>query len=107
MALLEESGYMARVSFLLDRAGRALGIRGSAFISMIIGFGCNVPAVYATRALTTRRERIITILMIPMMSCSARLPIYALFTAIFFTSHQIWIIMALYLLGIVVALLLG
>ncbi len=107
MALLEESGYMARVSFLLDRAGRALGIRGSAFISMIIGFGCNVPAVYATRALTTRRERIITILMIPMMSCSARLPIYALFTAIFFTSHQVWIIMALYLLGIVVALLLG
>ena len=107
MALLEESGYMARISFLLDRAGKALGIKGSAFISMIIGFGCNVPAVYATRALTSRRERIITILMIPLMSCSARLPIYALFTAIFFQAYQIWIIMALYLLGIVVALFLG
>ncbi len=107
MALLEESGYMARVSFLLDRAGRALGIRGSAFISMIIGFGCNVPAVYATRSLTTRRERLITILMIPLMSCSARLPIYALFTAIFFVHHQVWIIMALYLIGIVFAILLG
>ena len=107
MALLEESGYMARVSFLLDRAGKSLGIRGSAFISMIIGFGCNVPAVYATRALTTRRERIITTLMIPLMSCSARLPIYALFTAIFFREHQVWVIMSLYLLGIIVALFLG
>ncbi|WP_295421024.1 ferrous iron transport protein B [Sulfurovum sp.] len=107
MAMLEESGYMARVSFLLDRAGRTLGIKGNAFISMIIGFGCNVPAVYATRALTTKRERIITTLMIPMMSCSARLPIYALFTAIFFQEHQVLVIMSLYLLGIIVALLLG
>ncbi|RRS31976.1 MAG: iron transporter [Epsilonproteobacteria bacterium (ex Lamellibrachia satsuma)] len=107
MAMLEESGYMARVSFLLDRAGRALGIKGNAFISMIIGFGCNVPAIYATRALTTKRERIITALMIPMMSCSARLPIYALFTAIFFQEHQVLVIMSLYLLGILVALLLG
>ncbi|HHD83293.1 MAG TPA: ferrous iron transport protein B, partial [Campylobacteraceae bacterium] len=107
MAMLEESGYMARVSFLLDRAGRTLGIKGNAFISMIIGFGCNVPAVYATRALTTKRERIITTLMIPLMSCSARLPIYALFTAIFFQEHQVWVIMSLYLLGIIVALLLG
>jgi len=107
MAMLEESGYMARVSFLLDRAGRTLGIKGNAFISMIIGFGCNVPAVYATRALTTKRERIVTILMIPLMSCSARLPIYALFTAIFFQAHQVLVIMSLYLLGIIVALLLG
>lgn len=107
MALLEESGYMARVSFLLDRAGKALGIKGNAFISMIIGFGCNVPAVYATRTLTTRRERLITVMMIPMMSCSARLPIYALFTAIFFKEHQVWVIMSLYLLGIVVALMVG
>ncbi|RLA69137.1 MAG: ferrous iron transport protein B, partial [Epsilonproteobacteria bacterium] len=84
MAMLEESGYMARVSFLLDRAGKSLGIKGNAFIPLIIGFGCNVPAVYATRALTTKRERIITALMIPFMSCSARLPIYALFTVIFF-----------------------
>ena len=107
MAMLEESGYMARVSFLLDRAGRILGIKGNAFISMIIGFGCNVPAVYATRVLTTKRERIITTLMIPMMSCSARLPIYALFTAIFFQEHQVLVIMSLYLLGIIVAFFLG
>jgi len=107
MAMLEESGYMARVSFLLDRLGRSLGIKGNGFISMIIGFGCNVPAVYATRTLTTKRERIITILMIPLMSCSARLPIYALFTAIFFQAHQVFVIMSLYLLGITVALLLG
>ncbi|AKF25040.1 iron transporter [Sulfurovum lithotrophicum] len=107
MAMLEESGYMARVSFLLDCAGRTLRIKGNAFISMIIGFGCNVPAVYATRALTTKRERIITILMIPLMSCSARLPIYALFTAIFFQEHQVLVIMSLYLLGIIVAFFLG
>jgi len=107
MAMLEESGYMARVSFLLDRLRRSLGIKGNGFISMIIGFGCNVPAVYATRTLTTKRERIITILMIPLMSCSARLPIYALFTAIFFQAHQVFVIMSLYLLGITVALLLG
>jgi len=107
MALLEESGYMARVSFLLDRLARAFGIKGNAFIAMIMGFGCNVPAVYATRTLTTRRERIITALMIPLMSCSARLPIYALFTALFFTEWQVPVILSIYLLGIVVALLIG
>ncbi|KYJ87258.1 ferrous iron transport protein B [Sulfurovum riftiae] len=107
MAMLEESGYMARVSFLLDRAGRSLGIKGNAFIPMIIGFGCNVPAVFATRALTSKRERIITSLMVPLMSCSARLPIYALFTMIFFQEHQVLVIMSLYLLGITVALILG
>ncbi len=107
MAILEESGYMARVSFLLDRIGRTLGIKGNAFISLIIGFGCNVPAVYATRTLTTRRERIITILMLPLMSCSARLPIYALFTAIFFREHQVLVIMSLYLLGVTIAIILG
>ena len=107
MAMLEESGYMARVSFLLDRAGRSLGIKGNAFIPLIIGFGCNVPAVFATRALTSKRERIITSLMIPLMSCSARLPIYALFTMIFFQEHQVLVIMSLYLLGIIIAMILG
>ncbi|WP_456449132.1 ferrous iron transport protein B [Hydrogenimonas sp.] len=107
MALLEESGYMARVSFLLDRLARTFGVKGNAFIAMIMGFGCNVPAIYATRTLTSRRERIITALMIPLMSCSARLPIYALFTALFFTEHQVFVIMSIYLLGIVVALLVG
>lgn len=107
MALLEESGYMARVSFLLDRLARTFGVKGSAFIAMIMGFGCNVPAIYATRTLTSRRERIVTALMIPLMSCSARLPIYALFTALFFSEHQVFVIMSIYLLGIVAALLIG
>ncbi|WP_353663150.1 ferrous iron transport protein B [Hydrogenimonas sp. SS33] len=107
MALLEESGYMARVSFLLDRVAAVLGIKGNAFIALIVGFGCNVPAVYATRTLTSRRERIITALMIPLMSCSARLPIYALFTALFFTEHRALIILSLYGLGVTLALLIG
>ncbi len=107
MAILEESGYMARVSFLLDRLASKLGIKGNAFISLIVGFGCNVPAVYSTRTLTSYRERIITMLMIPLMSCSARLPIYALFTALFFTSHQALVIMSLYALGVGVALLIA
>ncbi|BCD59368.1 MULTISPECIES: ferrous iron transport protein B [unclassified Nitratiruptor] len=107
MALLEESGYMARVSFLLDRLAAGLGVKGNAFISLIVGFGCNVPAVYSTRTLNSLRERIIVTLMIPFMSCSARLPIYALFTALFFTHYQALIILSMYLLGIVVALFVG
>ncbi|BAF69212.1 ferrous iron transport protein B [Nitratiruptor sp. SB155-2] len=107
MALLEESGYMARVSFLLDRLAAGLGVKGNAFISLIVGFGCNVPAVYSTRTLSSLRERIIVTLMIPFMSCSARLPIYALFTALFFRHHQALIILSMYLLGIIVALAIG
>ncbi|WP_281951771.1 ferrous iron transport protein B [Nitrosophilus kaiyonis] len=103
MAVLEESGYMARVSFLLDRLAAGLGIKGNAFISLIVGFGCNVPAVYSTRTMSTLRERVIATLMIPFMSCSARLPVYALFTSLFFTSHQAIIIFSLYFLGIIVA----
>lgn len=103
MALLEESGYMSRVSFLLDRLAAGMGIKGNAFIALIVGFGCNVPAIYATRTLSSTRERIITALMIPFMSCSARLPVYALFTSLFFVSHQAVVIFSLYMLGIVVA----
>ncbi|SMC09843.1 ferrous iron transport protein B [Nitratiruptor tergarcus] len=107
MALLEESGYMARVSFLLDRLAQKLGVKGSAFIALIVGFGCNVPAIYATRTLTSKKERIITALMIPLMSCSARLPIYALFTSLFFVHHQALIITSLYILGIAIAFLIA
>ncbi|WP_300369037.1 ferrous iron transport protein B [Hydrogenimonas sp.] len=107
MALLEESGYMARVSFLLDRLARSFGIKGNAFVAMLMGFGCNVPAIYATRTMTSLRERVITSLMIPLMSCSARLPIYALFTALFFRDHQVMIIMSIYLLGFLAALLIA
>ncbi|WP_456323571.1 ferrous iron transport protein B [Hydrogenimonas sp.] len=107
MALLEESGYMARVSFLLDRLARSLGIKGNAFIAMIMGFGCNVPAIYATRTMTSLRERIITALTIPLMSCSARLPIYALFTALFFEENRAEIIISLYVIGVAIALLIA
>jgi ferrous iron transport protein B len=107
MALLEESGYMARVSFLLDKLASKFGVKGNAFISLIIGFGCNVPAVYSTRTMSSMRERIILALMIPFMSCSARLPIYALFTSLFFKSHQVFIILSLYILGITVAFIVG
>ena len=103
MALLEESGYMSRVSFLLDRIAATIGIKGNAFIALIVGFGCNVPAIYATRTMSSLRERIIATLMIPFMSCSARLPVYALFTSLFFATHQALIISLLYILGIVVA----
>ncbi|ADN08554.1 ferrous iron transport protein B [Sulfurimonas autotrophica] len=107
MAILEESGYMSRVSFLLDALAKKLGVKGNAFISMIIGFGCNVPAVYGTRVLTTKRERVITTLMIPFMSCSGRLPIYALFVAIFFKENQALTVLSIYLLGIIAAFLVG
>ncbi|GAX86776.1 ferrous iron transport protein B [Lebetimonas natsushimae] len=103
MAVLEESGYMARVSFLLDKLASKLGIKGNAFISLIIGFGCNVPAVYSTRTMSSFRERIITTLMIPFMSCSARLPVYALFAGLFFFSYQSVIIFSFYIIGIAVA----
>jgi len=103
MSILQESGYMARVSFLLDNLAKKLGIKGNAFVSLIIGFGCNVPAIYGTRSLTSYRERILTTLMIPLMSCSGRLPIYALFVGIFFQNNQALIVLSLYSFGIVLA----
>ena len=98
---------MARVSFLLDFLAKKLGIKGTSFISLILGFGCNVPAIYSTRTLTSFKERVITSLMIPFMSCSARLPVYALFTSIFFPNNGPMVIMGLYLLGIFVAFVYG
>ncbi|WP_457636224.1 ferrous iron transport protein B [Persephonella sp.] len=103
MAFLEGSGYMARAAFLMDRFMSFLGLSGKSFIPMIIGFGCNVPAVYATRTLENPKEKILTVLMIPFMSCGARLTVYAFFVTIFFTQHKTAVIMFLYLLGIAVA----
>jgi ferrous iron transport protein B len=103
MGLLEGSGYMARAAFIMDRFLRGIGLHGKSFIPMILGFGCNVPAVYATRALDTYRDRVLTSLLIPLMSCSARLPVYALFVAAFFQESRGTIIFGLYLLGIVLA----
>ncbi|MBK3331935.1 ferrous iron transport protein B [Persephonella atlantica] len=107
MAFLEGSGYMARAAFLMDRFMSVLGLSGKSFIPMIIGFGCNVPAVYATRTLENPKEKILTVLMIPFMSCGARLTVYAFFVTIFFTQHKTAVIMSLYLLGIAVAVIIA
>ena len=107
LALLEESGYMARAAFVMDRLMRVIGLPGKSFVPMIIGFGCNVPAVYATRTLENERDRKLTALLIPFMSCGARLPIYALFTAVFFKKYQAEVVFSMYIIGIVVAALAG
>jgi ferrous iron transport protein B len=103
ISLLEESGYMARAAFVMDRFMHLLGLHGKSFIPMIIGFGCNVPAIMATRTLESRKDRILTVLVNPLMSCSARLPVYILFTGVFFTRQRGLVVFSLYLLGIVLA----
>ncbi|TCP70641.1 ferrous iron transport protein B [Baia soyae] len=104
---LEDSGYMARIALLMDRLMSSVGLNGKAFIPMIIGFGCNVPGIMAARTIEHPKERLLTILLSPLMSCSARLTVYALFAAAFFSSHQSLIVLSLYVLSIVTALLLA
>ncbi|MEZ0369383.1 MAG: ferrous iron transport protein B, partial [Candidatus Sericytochromatia bacterium] len=104
LALLEESGYMARAAFLMDRFMYRFGLHGKSFVPLLVGFGCNVPGVYATRALENDTDRRITAAVMSFMSCGAKLPIYALFTAAFFERSQAWVIMGLYLTGIFVAI---
>ena len=107
LSILEDAGYMARAAFVMDRFMRAIGLPGKAFVPMIVGFGCNVPAVMATRTLENERERKLTILMNPFMSCGARLPVYVLFAAAFFPSNGQNLVFALYLIGIGMAILTG
>lgn len=107
ISLLEDSGYMARVALVMDRTMELVGLNGKAFIPMMIGFGCNVPGVMAARTIETHKERVLTILLIPLMSCSARLPVYALFVGAFFVKHKAFIVLSLYVLGIVVALIIA
>jgi ferrous iron transport protein B len=107
LSAVEDSGYMARAAFVMDRFMRSIGLPGKAFVPLIVGFGCNVPAVMATRTLENVRERKLTILMNPFMSCGARLPVYALFVAAFFPSNGQNLVFALYLIGITVAILSG
>lgn len=107
LSILEDSGYMARAAFVMDRFMRSIGLPGKAFVPLIVGFGCNVPAVMATRTLESERERKLTILMNPFMSCGARLPVYALFAAVFFPHSGQNLVFLLYLTGIVVAILTG
>lgn len=107
LSLLEDAGYMARAAFVMDRFMRAIGLPGKAFVPMIVGFGCNVPAVMATRTLESARERRLTILMNPFMSCGARLPVYVLFAAAFFPTNGQNLVFGLYLIGIAMAVLTG
>ena len=107
LSILEDTGYMARAAFVMDRLLRKLGLSGKSFIPMLIGFGCSVPAIMSTRTLENEKDRRLTIMLVPFMSCGARLPVYALYTAAFFSSNQTMVVFSLYLLGIVVAILSG
>ena len=105
LSILEDSGYMARIAFVMDRPLEKIGLSGKSFVSMLIGFGCSVPAVMSTRTLSSERDKKMTIMLIPFISCSAKIPIYALFTAAFFTKYQALVMLALYLTGILTGLL--
>ncbi|MDC9581762.1 Fe(2+) transporter permease subunit FeoB [Xenorhabdus sp. PR6a] len=107
LSFLEDSGYMARAAFVMDRLMQAIGLPGKSFVPLIVGFGCNVPAVMGSRTLDAPRERLITIMMAPFMSCGARLAIFAVFAAAFFGKDGASIVFSLYILGIVIAILTG
>lgn len=104
LSVLEDSGYMTRVAFFMDKLLRKIGLSGRSFVPMLIGFGCSVPAIMATRTLPSEKDRKLTIFLTPFMSCSAKLPIYALFTAYFFKEYQVVVISGLYLIGILVGI---
>lgn len=105
LALMEDSGYMARAAFLMDKIMHAVGLHGRSFIPMLVGFGCNVPAIMAARDIDNIKDRTLTMLMIPFMSCSARLPVYMLFVSAFFPSHKALVMMSLYAIGIALSIL--
>ena len=105
LSILEDSGYMARVAFVMDKPLRHLGLSGRSFVPMLIGFGCSVPAIMSTRTLSSERDRRMTILLTPFMSCSAKLPIYAMFTAAFFPNNAALVMILLYATGILVGIL--
>ncbi len=103
ISLMEDSGYMARAAFIMDKLMHKIGLHGKSFIPLLMGFGCNVPAVMATRTLESRKDRLLTMLITPFMSCSARLPVYVLFIAAFFPKHQGMVLFSIYLIGILLA----
>ena len=105
LSILEDSGYMARVAFVMDKPLRKIGLSGRSFVPMLVGFGCSVPAIMATRTLSSNRDRKMTILLTPFMSCSAKIPIYTLFAAAFFPGHELIVMLALYFGGILVGIL--
>ena len=107
LSILEDSGYMARVAFVMDKLLRKIGLSGRSFVPMLIGFGCSVPAIMATRTLSSNRDRKMTILLTPFMSCSAKIPIYALFSAAFFPGKELLVMILLYFGGIAVGILMA
>ena len=107
LSMLEDSGYMARVAFIMDKLLRKLGLSGRSIVPMLVGFGCTVPGVMASRTLPSERDRKMTILLTPFMSCTAKLPIYAFFTAAFFPDHGVLVMIALYLFGIVMGIVMA
>jgi len=107
LAILEDTGYMARAAFVMDNLMAKIGLQGKSFLPMMVGFGCTVPAIYATRTLENEKDRILTGLLVPFMSCGARLPVYVLFATVFFPRHAGIVVFGMYLLGIVTAILLG
>ncbi len=107
LSILEDSGYMARVAFVMDKLLRKIGLSGRSFVPMLIGFGCSVPAIMATRTLSSNRDRKMTILLTPFMSCSAKIPIYTLFAAAFFPGRELPVMIALYFGGMVVGILMA
>ena len=107
ISLMEDTGYMARASFIMDKLMHKIGLHGKSFIPLVMGFGCNVPAVMATRTLENRNDRLLTMLIIPFMSCSARLPVYVLLISAFFPSNQGLVLFSIYFIGILMAVLVG
>jgi ferrous iron transport protein B len=107
LAFLEDSGYMARAAFVMDRVMSGVGLQGKSFLPMLVGFGCTVPAVYATRTLENERDRILTTLLVPFMSCGARLPVYVIMASVFFPEYAGLAVFGMYLLGIAVAMVIG
>jgi ferrous iron transport protein B len=107
LSLLEDSGYMARVAFVTDKLLRRLGLSGRSIVPLLVGFGCSVPAIMSSRTLSSRRDRKLTVLLIPFMSCSAKIPIYGFFATNFFPEHSWMITLGMYLLGIVVAVIMA
>ena len=104
ISIMEDSGYMARAAFIMDKLMHKMGLHGKSFIPLVMGFGCNVPAVMATRTIESRRSRLITMMILPLMSCSARLPIYIMIIGTFFAvEYQSWVMMSLYAIGILLS----
>jgi ferrous iron transport protein B len=107
LAVLEDTGYMARAAFVMDRVMRGLGLHGKSFLPLLVGFGCNVPAIYATRLLERRRDRVLTGLLVPFVSCAARLPVFVLLASVFFAGHRGTVVFAMYVLSLALVIAVG